>query len=121
MVHGFVHIEIPSANLQRAGRFYREVFGWKMNYVEEADYMQFETGSEINGAFYHSPDHTGRQGVVVYVHVENIEATLDLINANGGKTFVARTPVENMGSFALFHDPDGNVLGIWENEPEAAS
>ncbi|MGH7491266.1 MAG: VOC family protein [bacterium] len=121
MFQDFVHVEIPSANLQRAASFYHEVFGWQMNYVEEADYMLFETGGAINGAFYHSPDHTGRQGVVVYIHVGNIEASLKLINENGGKTFVPKTPVEKMGSFALFHDPDGNVLGIWENEPETAS
>ena len=120
MAHGFVHIEIPSANLQRAGRFYREVFGWKMNYVAEADYMQFETGGGINGAFYHSPDHAGRQGVVVYIQVEDIDATLGTINKNGGKTFVPKTAVEKMGSFALFHDLDENVLGIWQYEAEAA-
>lgn len=119
MSHGFIHVEIPSANLQRAARFYHEVFDWRMNYVEEADYMLFETGGEINGAFYHSPDHTGRQGVVVYIQVESIEATLEMINKHGGKTFVPKTAVEKMGSFALFQDPDDNVLGIWQNEPEA--
>ncbi len=118
MVHGFMHVEIPSANLQRAGRFYHDVFDWKMNYVAEADYMQFETGGGINGAFYHSPDHAGGQGVVVYIQVEDIEGTLEWINKEGGKTLVPRTVVEKMGSFALFRDPDGNVLGIWQNETE---
>jgi len=82
--------------------------------------MQFETGGEINGACYHSPEHAGRQGVVVYVQGEDIAATLALIEEHGGKTFVPKTAVENLGSFALFHDPDENVLGIWQNEPEAA-
>lgn len=118
MPHDFIHVEIPSANLQRAAKFYHEVFGWNMNYVAEADYMLFETGGAINGAFYHSPQHAGRQGVVVYVEITNIEETLALIEQNGGATVVNKTPVEEMGSFALFSDPDGNVLGIWEGKHE---
>ncbi len=114
MAHDFIHVEIPSAQLQRAAQFYQNVFGWKMNYVEEADYMLFETGGNINGAFYHSPQHTGRQGVVVYVEVESIADTLAQIRQFGGATVVPQTPVDQMGSFALFSDPDGNVLGIWE-------
>lgn len=120
MPHDFIHVEIPSANLQRAASFYHEVFGWKMNYVEEADYMLFETGGNINGAFYHSPQHTGKQGVVVYIAVEDIARTLELLQQRGGATVVARTPVDEMGSFALFSDPDGNVLGIWEGNQEEA-
>lgn len=119
MAHDFIHVEIPSANLQRAAKFYHDLFGWKMNYVEEADYMLFETGGNINGAFYHSPQHAGRQGVVVYIEVEDILNTLERINQSGGTTVVARTPVDEMGSFALFADPDGNVLGIWEGNSEA--
>lgn len=118
MIHDFIHVEIPSANLQRAAKFYHEVFGWNMNYVAEADYMLFETGGAINGAFYHSPQHTGRQGVVVYVEVNNLEETLALVTQHGGATVVNKTTVDERGSFALFSDPDGNVLGIWEGEHE---
>ncbi len=118
MPHDFIHVEIPSADLQRAGAFYHEVFGWEMNYVTEADYMLFETGGSINGAFYHSPQHAGRQGVVVYVEVKDIKDTLVSINERGGATVVAKTPVDERGSFALFSDPDGNVLGIWEGSHE---
>ena len=56
---------------------------------------------------------------MVYIQVEDIEVTLEMINENGGKTYVPKTPVEDMGSFALFHDPDGNVLGLWQSAPEA--
>ena len=120
MAYDFIHVEIPSANLQRAAKFYHEVFGWKMKYVEEADYMLFETGGHINGAFYHSPQHAGRQGVVVYIETQNIAQTLARIEQSGGATVVPQTPVDEMGCFALFSDPDGNVLGIWEGKEEEA-
>jgi len=114
MPHGFLHIEIPCASLGKAKRFYNDIFGWKMDYVKEEDYVLFDTGAGINGAFYHSPEHAGHQGVVVYIQVQDIEATLNLINKHGGKTVVPKTPDKQAGHFALFNDPDGNVLGIWQ-------
>ena len=116
MAHRFVHIEIPSSELVKTGRFYSHVFGWIMDYDKEADYLLFETGDGMNGAFYHSPEHTGHQGVVVYINVESIEETLELIQKHGGKAVVQKREVKDLGSFALFGDPDNNVLGIWEDK-----
>lgn len=118
MAHGFVHVEIPSAEFERTERFYRELFTWKMDIVEEEDYMLFETGESVNGAFYHSPQHTGQQGVVIYIHVDDIDQTLQRVPELGGKIISDKAPDKGSGSFALIRDPDGNVLGIWEkNEP----
>jgi len=36
----------------------------------------------------------------------------------GGSTVVGKTPVGEMGSAAYFTDPEGNVVGLWENAPQ---
>ncbi|MCG3156295.1 MAG: hypothetical protein DKINENOH_02919 [bacterium] len=115
MVHGFVHVEIPSADFERTQNFYRELFEWKMDLLAEEDYMLFETGEHVNGAFYHSPRHTGRQGIILYIRVEDIDDTLQRVQQLGGKIIRAKTPDKASGSFALISDPDENVLGIWQN------
>lgn len=115
MPNHFIHVEIPCADFDKAKKFYEGVFGWKTNYVPEMDYMLFETGGDLEGGFYKSPEHTGRQGVVNYIEVEDIEKTLEAIQEHGGATIVPKTAVADTGWFALFGDQDGNVLGLWKD------
>jgi len=118
MPNHFIQVEIPCADFDRAKTFYEEVFGWKTNYVPEMEYMLFETGGDLNGGFYKSSEHVGRQGVVNYIKVDDIEKSLESIESHGGKTIVPRTPVADTGWFALFGDQDGNVLGLWKDAKE---
>ena len=110
----FIHVEIPCTDFEKAKKFYEEVFGWKTNYMPERAYMLFETGGGLDGGFYKSSEHAGRQGVINYIDVEDIEKTLEAITLHGGATIASKTPVESSGWFALFSDPDGNVLGLWK-------
>ncbi len=115
MSNTFVHIEIPCTDFEQAKIFYEGVFHWETRYMAEQDYMLFETGGELNGGFYKSPEHVGRQGVVNYLKVDDLEKTLETIERHGGKTIVPPKQVTETGWFALFGDPDGNVLGLWKD------
>jgi len=110
----FVHVEIPCTDFEKARAFYEGVFDWKTNYVPEQEYMHFETGGDLNGGFYKSSEHVGRQGIVNYIKVDDIEKTLEAIHLHGGNTIVPQTPAGETGWFALFGDQDGNVLGLWK-------
>jgi catechol 2,3-dioxygenase-like lactoylglutathione lyase family enzyme len=46
-----VHIEIPAANVEAAGKFYQDLFGWKMQNVPEFDYTMWEDGSGYGDAW----------------------------------------------------------------------
>ncbi|MDZ7359924.1 MAG: VOC family protein [candidate division KSB1 bacterium] len=118
MPNHFIQIEIPCTDFEKAKVFYEGVFGWKTNYVREQEYMLFETGGDLDGGFYKSPEHVGRQGVVNYIKVDDIEKTLEAIEQHGGKTIVPQTAVAESGWFALFGDQDGNVLGLWKDAQE---
>jgi predicted enzyme related to lactoylglutathione lyase len=55
------------------------------------------------------------KGITFYIQVENLEATLTKIEANGGFIAVLPQEVPSYGfRFAMFKDPEFNLVGIVE-------
>jgi len=52
---------------------------------------------------------------VLYLGVDDIDAVLAKVKANGGSVVLPRTIVPEVVTFALFKDPAGNLLGVAEN------
>ena len=115
MADGIVHIEIPVKDLETTPKFYSTVFGWELTPVPDNDYVLFTAdGAGISGAFV-KPEIYQIGGCVGYIQTENLEESLKLIEENGGTTQTERQEVGDAGWFALFTDPDGNPMGLWEN------
>jgi predicted enzyme related to lactoylglutathione lyase len=122
-----VHFEIPVDDLDRAKGFYSSVFGWNLQAVpmENGEYttatttpiddtmMPTEPGG-INGGLMNRSDHT--PSPVITIGVDDAERSLKEVEAAGGAIVTPRTPIPGMGAFAYFRDPEGNVMGMWENE-----
>ena len=124
MGNTFDWIEIRARDAETV-RFYEHVFGWRMTERTTADgstVWLFDTGGEPRlenlrrGGIWSRPAGE-RPGVVVYVLVQDIEATLEKVTAWGGEVVVPRTP-QGSAYRADFADPSGNILGLWE-EPRA--
>jgi len=49
-----------------------------------------------------------------YVAVESVDEFSKKIQDLGGKIIIPKTPIPNMGSFAVGLDPEGNQVGIFE-------
>ena len=49
---------------------------------------------------------------MIYVEVEDLQATLDKAESLGGKTTMPIMEIPGMVTLAHFSDPDGNVIGI---------
>lgn len=45
--------------------------------------------------------------------MDDLQAYLDKPASLGGKTVVPPTPIPDVGAFALFHDPEGNLVGLF--------
>lgn len=58
----------------------------------------------------------GPNHVTFYVAVDDPQAYLDKIEGMGGKTVVPVTEIPDMVTFALFSDPEGNVVGLVKAE-----
>jgi predicted enzyme related to lactoylglutathione lyase len=123
-----VHFEIPMDDEARAKAFYGEVFAWQLDDVDmgggatyttatttpvdEQTRLPTEPGGINGGMMGRSAD---IPGPVLTIEVASIDETLTAIEANGGGTIQARTPIPGMGAFAYFRDTEGNVLGLWES------
>ena len=120
-----VHFEIPFDDGDRARAFYQTTFGWGFMPMPEMGYTMVSTGpmgdqgpSEsgyIGGGMMQRSEPS--QGPIITVDVDDIDATLAAIEEHGGKTVTARQAVGQMGFSAYFNDPEGNLMGLWQNAP----
>lgn len=121
-----VHFEIPFDDGDRARAFYRDAFGWNVKEMPEMSYTMAMSGptseqgmpSEsgyINGGMFERSDQWPASGPVITVDVPSIDGTLARIAELGGATVVDKTEVGDMGFAAYFRDPEGNIIGLWEN------
>ena len=119
-----VHFEIPYENEQRAKEFYQNVFGWQIMKMPDMDYnmvttvdsdpqtMRPKTPGAINGGMI-KKDPTGPYPILV-VAVENVDAHAGKVEAAGGRVVMPKIPIGNFGYYARIADPEGNIIGIWE-------
>ena len=118
--HQIVHVELPSQDIAAAGRFYADLFGWKIDHMPEMNYALFDPGDGRGGGFPQIDGELVTPGaVLVYVSTDDIEASLAKAESLGGNTVVPKTEIPGMGWFAIFSDPSGNRVGLYtgRNEP----
>ena len=121
-----VHFELTADNLERAKKFYEDVFNWKiedaqmpgMEYMmvhttEVDEKMMPKTVGAINGGIMKKG--FGVISPVVVINVRDINEAIDKIKKAGGKTVMDTQKVGNMGLYSRFIDSEGNVLGIWQD------
>ncbi len=111
---GVVHVELSAKDPKAAGKFYEDLFGWKIEFDEQMDYVQFgnEQGS-IGGGFVKVDENTPAGTVVPYAASDDIEASLAKAESLGATTIVPKTEIPGIGWFGIFVDPSGNRIGIY--------
>jgi uncharacterized protein len=119
-----VHFEIPFDDKARASRFYAETFGWKLTDMPQMSYVMAVTTAvdeqqmpkepgAINGGLFQRPKEAPHP--VLYLGVDSIDQTLKKVTAGGGRVVTPKTPIPGMGAYARIADPEGNVIGLFEN------
>jgi predicted enzyme related to lactoylglutathione lyase len=119
--------DIPADDMDRAKKFYQEVFGWKIDPVSgsggnfhEAITVPVDENGEpkviggINGGFFQRGTH-GLKGTFIEINVPSIDKYLTRIESAGGKVVKPKGPMLDIAFFALVKDTEGNVLGLWED------
>jgi predicted enzyme related to lactoylglutathione lyase len=112
MPNPVVHFEVLGKDTEATQSFYANIFDWPMEKVMDS-YAMVKPGGEtgINGGvgstMSDAPGHS-----TFYVEVDDLQATLDKIEAGGGSTVQPPMDVPNGPSIALFRDPDGNLVGL---------
>lgn len=121
-----VHFELAADDLDRAERFYADLFGWSFNRWEGPDgfvYVMVNTGPEeqtgINGGLVRR-DEAGAGTTIMLELVESIDDYTGKIEAAGGTITVPKFPVPGVGYGAYFTDTEGNRLGLFQSDESAA-
>ena len=121
MSNRIVHFEIPCDNPQKTIEFFQKVFGWTFQQFGTEEYWVAISGDEktpgINGGLMKRKD--PRQPVVNSIEVTNLDESMKTIENAGGKIVVAKTAIPTVGWMAYFKDPDGNIHGLYQNDPTA--
>ena len=125
-----VHFEIPADNPERAVKFYRDMFGWKIDRWENPAGMEYwivqtvptdeqgqPTRQGVNGGL--MPRMYPAQQPVNYIAVQSVDEAVARAEKLGAKVMMGKTPVPGMGWFAQLTDPEGNVIAVWETDMAA--
>jgi uncharacterized protein len=109
-----VHVEIPAVNVEGAGKFYQDLFGWKMQHMPEMNYTMWEAGDgDEYGGFPQVSEENPAGQVLVYIASDDIEADLKNVVKLGGRVLHPKTEIQGMGWYGVFQDPTGNVLAVY--------
>ena len=119
-----VHFEIPADDVERAKKFYKKVFDWKMESFPDMEYTMIQTTAvdekhmptepgAINGGMMKRQDPV--KCPVITIDVQNIEETMKNVKKMGGELVRGKMQVGDMGYAAYFKDTEGNIIGLWQN------
>lgn len=107
------YIEMPADDPVHSSEFYQKVFGWNIRKRGNGS-IAFDDGvGEVSGTWVRERPSSPNPGLLIYIMVDSVAATLDLVVANGGEI------VQPIGGdapeiTARFRDPGGNVLGLYQ-------
>lgn len=111
-----VHWELWSEDPETVSGFYAEVFDWSIQPMEGMEYRLVDTGGEggINGGIMRPQQGPWPGNMAFYVDVDDLDAYAERIREAGGTMIVEKQEVPGVGHLSLFEDPDGRVLGMWQ-------
>ena len=135
-----VHFEIPADDVNRAKKFYSDLFGWKIEKISGSTdnnngrLTSAATGEPIEYWIITTTDDKGNKAAVGggmmkrqmqehhitnYINVNSVDEYTSKVEDLGGKVFAPKHTVPGMGYFALCSDTENNVFAIWETNESA--
>jgi uncharacterized protein len=113
------YIEIPATDVARSADFYKRVFGWRVRQRGDGSTAFDDSTGQVGGTWVLGRSPATQPGLLVYVMLDSVAATLDVIVANGGE-IVQPIGADAPEITARFRDPAGNVIGLYQ-EPAKPS
>jgi uncharacterized protein len=107
------YIEIPATDIERSADFYTKVFGWTTRKRGDGRLAFDDTTGQVSGTWVIARPPSTTPGLLIYIMVDDLNATIDAINANGGEV-VQPVGADAPEITARFRDPGGNVLGLYQ-------
>jgi len=107
------YIEMPATDVARSADFYKRTFGWNIRKRGDGSVAFDDSVGEVSGTWVLGRPPASTPGLLFYVMVDSVAATVNAIVANGGEV------VQPVGGdapeiTARFRDPGGNVIGLYQ-------
>ena len=114
--------EIPVRDLERAKKFYEQVFDTRLDLLEMggirmAWFPRPENATGTSGGLIEAPGcEPSKGGTVVFFNVSSVDSTLAAVEKNGGKVVMPRAGGGEHGSIGQFEDTEGNTVALYSDE-----
>lgn len=113
------HVEIPATDLERAMRFYSQVFGIAFEGIVDLHdsrfaYFPFKEGEDgASGALAQGPAYLPTlHGPIVYFGLRDLDAALRQAQALGSEVLFPKTPTGSGWQVAEIRDSEGNRIAL---------
>jgi predicted enzyme related to lactoylglutathione lyase len=107
------YIEMPATDIARSADFYKRVFGWSIRKRGDGSTAFDDTVGGVSGTWVLGRPPASTPGLLFYVMVDSVAATIDAIVANGGE-IVQPIGADAPEITARFRDLAGNVIGLYQ-------
>ena len=113
-----IWVDIAAADVESTKRFYKSVFGWDAKAAADDDsaggYGMFTADGKLVAGY--GPQQNPGQPVAwsTYILVDDAAATTAAAKAAGATVLVDAMEVMDAGSMAVFADPTGAVISVWQ-------
>jgi uncharacterized protein len=123
-----VHFEIHASDPAKLSKFYADVFGWQVTHMPQFDYYLINTGDNdgpgINGGFVKRMGPGAAAGApvnafVCSLGVKSVDDAVAKATAAGAQVALAKMAIPGIGWQAYIRDPDENIVGLHQPDPNA--
>lgn len=108
------YLEIPAIDVDRSASFYASVFGWQLKQRGDGHTAFDDTTGQVSGSWVVGRPPATEPGLLVYIMVDSVSATLEVVIAKGGE-LVQPVGADAPEITARFRDPAGNVIGLYQD------
>ena len=125
MANHVAHFEIFASDVERARRFYEQVFGWRFEVGGPPDFYLISTGPAVEHGISRGLI-AKRQGPAAEgalnafrctISVSAIRETVEAIKGAGGTLRSAVIDIQGVGKVVEFSDTEGNIACAMQYEP----
>jgi predicted enzyme related to lactoylglutathione lyase len=123
MPNNISRFSVHADDVDRARRFYEQVFDWKFEPWGPPGFYLITTGDKhdpgVGGLMHKRREPVTGAGMIGFectIGVEDIDATIRRIEEHGGRIGMAKFHIPTVGSGCYFYDPEGNWVGAMQYE-----
>src|SRR5205809_5776273 len=113
------YVEVPALEVRRSSEFYQKVFGWRIRQRGDGSIAFDDAVGEVSGTWVLGRPPATSPGLLIYIMVDSVAATIDAVIAQGGE-LVQPIGADAPEITARFRDPAGNVIGLYQEPSRPA-